>query len=144
MAVFEWIVVLLLVAVLLAGAARRVGAPYPAFLALGGAALAFVPGAPRLVLAPDLALALFVAPVLLDAAFDTSLRDLKDNWVPVAGLVLVAVGANTAAVAAIAHALVPGLPWAAAIALGPIVPPPAPAPPTPLPLHARPPHPTMT
>jgi len=47
MAVFEWIVVLLLAAVLLAGAARRVGAPYPAFLALGGAALAFVPGAPR-------------------------------------------------------------------------------------------------
>ncbi len=103
MAVFEWIVVLLLAAVLLAGAARRVGAPYPAFLALGGAALAFVPGAPRLVLEPDLALALFVAPVLLDAAYDTSLRDLKDNWVPVAALALVAVGATTAAVAVIAR-----------------------------------------
>src|SRR5713226_10525788 len=103
MAVFEWIVVLLLAAVLLAGAARRVGAPYPAFLALGGAALAFVPGAPRLVLAPDLALALFVAPVLLDAAFDTSLRDLKDNWLPVSTLVFIAVGVTTAAVAALAH-----------------------------------------
>ena len=114
MAVFEWIVILLLAAVLLSGAARRVGAPYPAFLALGGAALAFVPGAPRLVLAPDLALALFVAPVLLDAAYDASLRDLKDNWVPVAGLVLVAVGVTTAAVAVVAHWLVPGLPWAAA------------------------------
>jgi len=124
MLVFEWIVVLLLVAVLLAGAARRVGAPYPAFLALGGAALAFVPGAPRLVLDPGLALALFVAPVLLDAAYDTSLRDLKENWAPVAGLVLVAVGLTTAAVAVVAHALVPSLPWAAAIALGAIVAPP--------------------
>ncbi|HWG79443.1 MAG TPA: Na+/H+ antiporter [Stellaceae bacterium] len=124
MLVFEWIVVLLLVAVLLAGAARRVGAPYPAFLALGGAALAFVPGAPRFVLDPGLALALFVAPVLLDAAYDTSLRDLKDNWAPVASLVLVAVGLTTAAVAIVAHALVPGLPWAAAVALGAVVAPP--------------------
>ncbi len=144
MAVFEWIVVLLLAAVLLAGAARRVGAPYPAFLALGGAALAFVPGAPRLVLAPDLALALFVAPVLLDAAFDTSLRDLKDNWVPVAGLVLVAVGATTAAVAIIAHALVPGMPWAAAIALGAIVAPPDAAAATAVLRQVRPPQRIMT
>src|SRR5713226_4713511 len=124
MAVFEWIVVLLLAAVLLAGAARRVGAPYPAFLALGGAALAFVPGAPRLVLAPDLALALFVAPVLMDAAFDTSLRDLRNNWLPVSTLVFVAVGLTTACVAVVAHWLVPDLPWSAAIALGAIVAPP--------------------
>jgi len=32
--------------VILAAAARRVGAPYPVFLALGGALLAFLPGAP--------------------------------------------------------------------------------------------------
>ncbi len=34
-------------------------------------------GAPQVALEPDLALALFVAPVLLDAAYDTSLRDLE-------------------------------------------------------------------
>ena len=37
---------------------------------------------------------------------------------------IVAVGLTTAAVAVVAHALVPGLPWAAAIALGAIVAPP--------------------
>src|SRR4051794_39491871 len=36
------------------------GAPYPVFLALGGAALAFVPGAPRFTVPPEVALALFV------------------------------------------------------------------------------------
>src|SRR5215207_9287196 len=118
MVVFEWIVALLAVAVVLAGLARRVGAPYPAFLALGGAALAFVPGA------PTLTLALFVAPVLLDAAYDASLRDLKDNWAAVAGLVIGAVGVTTAAVAVVTHALVPGMPWAAAVALGAVVAPP--------------------
>jgi hypothetical protein len=43
MATFEWIIVLLLGAALLAALARRLGAPYPTFLALGGALLAFVP-----------------------------------------------------------------------------------------------------
>lgn len=120
----EQVLALFAAAVLLAAAARRVGAPYPVFLALGGALLAFVPGAPRLSLPPELVLALFVAPVLLDAAFDASLRDLRDNWAPVTGLVVVAVGLTTAAVAVVAHTLVPQMPWAAAIALGAIVAPP--------------------
>jgi hypothetical protein len=63
----EQIVAIFVVAVLLAAAARRVGAPYPVFLALGGAGLAFVPGVPALSLPADLVLALFVAPVLVDA-----------------------------------------------------------------------------
>src|SRR5437899_9794418 len=95
----EALIGLVVAAVVLAAAARRVGAPYPVFLALGGALLAFVPGVPRPTLPPELVLALFVAPVLLDAAYDTSLRDLRDNWLPVASLVIVAVGLTPAAVA---------------------------------------------
>src|SRR5436190_8104905 len=120
----EALIGLVLAAVILAAAARRVGAPYPVFLALGGAVLAFVPGAPSFTVRPELALALFVAPVLLDAAYDTSLRDLRDNWVPVTSLVVVAVGLTTIAVAIVARALVPALPWAPAIALGAVVAPP--------------------
>jgi monovalent cation/hydrogen antiporter len=115
---------LFLAAVVLAAGARRVGAPYPVFLAVGGALLAFVPGAPSFTIRPELSLALFVAPVLLDAAFDASLRDLRDNWAPVTGLVVCAVGVTTAAVAVVAHMLVPTMPWAAAIALGAVVAPP--------------------
>jgi len=123
MLIFEWILGVLLGAVLLSALARRIGVPYPALLALGGTLLAFIPGAPRVILEPELALALFVAPVLLDAAYDASPRDLKDNWLPVTSLVLIAVGLTTGAVALIAHALT-GMPWAAAIALGAIVAPP--------------------
>ena len=68
------------------------------FLALGGTILAFVRGAPSFTVLPELALALFVAPVLLDAAYDASPRDLKDNWAPVTGLVVFAVGLTTIAV----------------------------------------------
>ena len=124
MTTFEWLIGLLLGAVALSALARRIKVPYPTFLAIGGVLLAFVPSTPNWTLEPDLALALFVAPVLLDAAYDTSLRDLRDNWLPVSTLVFVAVGLTTAAVALLAHWLLPDMPWAAAIALGAIVAPP--------------------
>jgi CPA1 family monovalent cation:H+ antiporter len=129
---------------MLAAAARRVGAPYPAFLALGGAVLAFVPGGPSLSVPPELALALFVAPVLLDAAFDASPRDLKDNWVPLISLVVFAVGLTTIAVAWVAHWLMPAMPWAAAITLGAVVAPPDAAAATAVLRQLRPPHRILT
>jgi len=119
----EQMLVLFVAAVILAAAASPVGAPYPYFLH-SGACLGFLPGAPAFAVPPELALALFVAPVLLDAAYDTSVRDLRDNWAPVFGLVIFVVGFTTAAVAVVAHTLIPAIPWAAAIALGAIVAPP--------------------
>jgi CPA1 family monovalent cation:H+ antiporter len=144
MSELETLVGLVLAAVMLAAVARRVGAPYPAFLALGGAILAFVPGAPSFTVPPELALALFVAPVLLDAAYDASPRDLKDNWVPLTGLVVFAVGLTTIAVAGVARALMPGMPWAPAIALGAVVAPPDAAAATAVLRHLRPPHRILT
>jgi hypothetical protein len=121
---FEWIIGLLLAAVVLSALARRLSVPYPTFLAVGGALLTFVPASPSWTLDPKLALALFVAPVLLDAGFDTSLRDLRANWLPVSTLVIAAVGVTTAAVAVLVHSLLPDISWPAAIALGAIVAPP--------------------
>ena len=140
----EQLLVLFVAAVILAAAARRFGAPYPVFLALGGALLAFVPGAPSVSFPPELALALFVAPVLMDAAYDASLRDLRDNWAPVTGLVVFAVGFTTAAVAVVVHALVPTMPWAVAIALGAIVAPPDAVAATAVLRQLRPPHRLLT
>src|SRR5216117_2947392 len=114
----EQIIGLFIAAVILAAGACRVGAPYPVFLALGGALLAFLPGAPSFTVPPDLALALFIAPVLLDAAYDASPRDLKDNWAPITSLVVFAVVLTTAAVAVAARTLLPEMHWAPAIALG--------------------------
>ena len=124
MEIFEWVLLLLMAAVLLAGVARRLNLPYPSLLALGGTALALLPNAPELRLDPELILALFVAPALLDAAFDTSLRDLKRYWIPVMSLVFIAVGVTTFSVAWLIHFMVPEMPWAAAIAVGAIVAPP--------------------
>jgi monovalent cation/hydrogen antiporter len=140
----EQLLGLFVAAVILAAAARRVGAPYPVFLAVGGALLAFFPGAPAFTVPPELALALFVAPVLLDAAYDASLRNLRDNWLPVTSLVVFAVGFTTAAVAIVVHALVPAMPWAAAIALGAVVAPPSAVAATAVLRPLRPPHRLLT
>ena len=144
MGMLEQILGLFVAAVILAAGARRVGAPYPVFLALGGALLAFLPGAPSFSVPPELALALFVAPVLLDAAYDASLRDLRDNWVPVTSLVVFAVGFTSAAVAVVAHTLIPTVPWAAAIALGAVVAPPDAVAATAVLRQLRPPHRILT
>ncbi|MCU1348465.1 MAG: Na+/H+ antiporter, partial [Acidobacteria bacterium] len=140
MVVFEIVIGLLIGGAGLAALARRIATPYPALVALAGAGLALVPRAPTLVLDPELALALFVAPVLLDAAFDASPRDLRANWRTVASLALGAVALTVVVVALVARALVPGMPWAAAIALGAIVAPPDAAAATAVLKQLRPPH----
>jgi len=124
MEIFETVLALLAAATVLSSLARWLRVPYPTLLAVGGALLAFAPGGPRLELPPDLILALFVAPVLMDAAYDASLRDLRRNWAAVSSLALLAVALTTAAVAVTARLVVPDLPWPAAVALGALVAPP--------------------
>src|SRR6476469_8027136 len=140
MALFELVIALLLAGAVLAAVARRLNAPYPALLALAGAALALLPNAPNVTLDPELALTLLVAPVLLDAAFDSSPRDLKQNWRAVTSLALIAVGLTVVGVAVVARWIIPELPWAAAVALGAIVAPPDAAAATAVLRQLRPPH----
>ncbi|HEX4354166.1 MAG TPA: cation:proton antiporter [Polyangiales bacterium] len=140
MLIFEIVIALLLAGALLALWADKLGVPYPALLALAGAGLALIPGAPEVTLDPNLALALFVAPVLLDAAFDASPRDLRANLGPVSSLALLAVALTIVAVACVSRLAVPGMGWAAAIALGATVAPPDASAATAVLRRLRPPH----
>jgi CPA1 family monovalent cation:H+ antiporter len=140
MIVFELALALLLFAALLSLWANRIGVPYPALLALGGAILALIPGTPEVRLDPELALALFVAPVLLDAAYDASPRDMRSNIGPIFNLAFSAVIVTTVAVAVVARWLMPQMPWAAAIVLGAIVSPPDASAATAVLRRLRPPH----
>lgn len=120
MALFENLILLLFIAALLLSGARRLGVPYPSLLAIAGMLVAVLPFAPSVQIDPHLALAIFIAPALLDAAYDTSPRDLRRLWLPLLVLAVGAVVATTAAVAGAGVAMA-GLPLAAAIALGAIV-----------------------
>jgi CPA1 family monovalent cation:H+ antiporter len=118
-------VILLLVAVIvLVTIARRVLIPYPIFLVLGGLALSLVPNLPVVRLDPDLVFLIFLPPILWSAAYFTSLRDFRANLRAITLLAVGLVLATTAAVAAVARLLIPGLGWPVAVALGAIVSPP--------------------
>ena len=117
-------ILLLAVVLALTTLARRLLIPYPILLVVGGLAIAMVPGLPPVRLHPDLVFLVFLPPILWSAAYFTSLREFRQNLRPISLLAVGLVLATTAAVAAVARLIVPGLPWPAALALGAIVSPP--------------------
>ena len=118
------VVVLLAFVAALAFAARRIGVPFPVLMVLGGLAIGFVPGLPKVELEPDLVLLLFLPPILFAAGYQTSPREL---WRRRGLLTLLALGLvliTTFAVAIVVTWLDPSVPFLAAVALGAIVSPP--------------------
>src|SRR6266487_1475355 len=95
--------------------------PYPILLVLGGLALGFVPGIPTISLPPDIVLVAILPPLLYSAAFYTSLRDLRENIVPISALAIGLVVATTVCIAVVAHTLIPGFGWGPAFVLGAVV-----------------------
>ena len=119
------IVLLLLLASMTLGVlARRIGIPYPIALTLGGLAMSFVPGLPDVRLNPDIVFAVFLPPILYRAALFERWHDFRAHLRPIGMLAVGLVIFTTVAVAVVLHAIVPGVPWAAAFILGAIVSPP--------------------
>jgi len=105
----------------LSALARRLNLPYPIVLVVGGALFGFVPGMRPVRLNPDVVLVVFLPPLLYAAAFFANLGDIRAN---LRGTMLVTIGlvlVTMAAVALVAHALIPGLPWEGAFVLGAVV-----------------------
>jgi NhaP-type Na+/H+ or K+/H+ antiporter len=120
MALFESTLTLVLIAIFLLQMSRSLTIPYPTLLALAGVIVAALPWAPAIEIDPQLAMALFIAPALLNASFEFPPQMLKRFWRPLLALAGMAVLVTTAAVAWVGVTLA-GLPLAAAIALGAIV-----------------------
>ncbi|MES2188150.1 MAG: Na+/H+ antiporter [Pseudomonadota bacterium] len=108
----------------LAVVAERLRIPVAVTLVLGGMLLAVIPAVPDLALEPELALALFLPPLLQLSAYRTDWQDFRSHLAPILLLAIGAVFFTAAVVAVVARLVVPSLPWWAAIALGAIVAPP--------------------
>src|SRR5918912_4190195 len=111
----ELLIAGLLVAIAgLSALARQLSVPYPIVLVVGGAVFGFVPGLPEVKLDPDAVLVVFLPPLLYGSSIFSNFGDLRANLraltLSTVGLVL----ATMCAVAWVAHALIPGLPWDAA------------------------------
>jgi monovalent cation/hydrogen antiporter len=105
---------------------ERFGLPPPVLMTLLGIVLAVLPFVPNVNVPPGIVLPLLLPPLLYAAVQRTSWRQFAASWQPIFLLAVALVFVTTAAVAAVAHALVPGLPLAAAVAMGALVAPPDP------------------
>ena len=117
----ELVVALLIVSIPIIALARRIGIPYPVVLIITGLVLGFVPGLPRIELPPDLILVLFLPPLLYWESVTAPTDEMRTNaawiWPMALGLIV----ATTIGVGVTAHAIIPGMGWAVAFALGAIV-----------------------
>ena len=124
MSQIETLLALLLATCLIALAAKRLDQPYPLTLLLGGIALAYLPGAPDVLLDPEIVFFVFLPPILAEAAFFTSWRDFWLWKRPIFLLAFGLVAATSATVAAVCVLMISGMTWASGFVLGAIVSPP--------------------
>ena len=114
----QFILVLLIAAVVLVRVADVVHVPAPIVLVIGGLAIALIPGLPRIVLPPEVIFLVFLPPLVQAAGWYSSPQELRAVVGPLAVLAIGLVVVTAAVIAVVAHALVPGMSWAAAVVLG--------------------------
>jgi len=101
--------------------ARRLGTPYPIVMVIGGLLLGCIPGVPHVNLSPDLVFLVVLPPLLYVAAWTTSWRDFRYNFVSIFLLAFGLVGFTVAAVALVAPFVFAGFDWRLGFVLGAVV-----------------------
>ncbi|ADV83740.1 Na+/H+ antiporter [Terriglobus saanensis] len=112
---------LLAMMVIIAGFARRLNVSYPIVLVIAGLVVSFIPGVPRFPLAPDVVFLVFLPPLLFAAAWQTSLREFRQNIASISMLAIGLVAFTVWVVAETADRFIPELDWKAGFLLGAIV-----------------------
>ena len=103
---------------------QRVKVAYPIMLVLGGVAMSFIPGMPRFNINPDLIFLVFLPPILYDAAYNNSWKELW-RWRRIIGsFAFIVVFITALVVGFIANTFIPGFSVALGFLLGGIVSPP--------------------
>ncbi|OIJ68736.1 Na+/H+ antiporter [Streptomyces mangrovisoli] len=104
----------------------RFGLPSPVLMTLFGIVLAVLDFVPNVDIPPELILPALLPPLLYAAVRRTSWRQFAANRRPIFLLAVALVFVTTVCVAFVANKIVPGMPVAAAVALGALVAPPDP------------------
>ena len=108
----------------LSAIAGKIKLPYPILLVSAGIAVGFIPGMPEIALNPEIVFLIFLPPLLYDAAFNISYKQLRSNLPTVTTLAIPLVFFTTTAVAACIYCLIPEMTWPIAFVLGAILSPP--------------------
>lgn len=105
---------LLIIAALVAVAARRLSLPYTVGLLIAGIAVAYGPWHPSFTVTKELVFSLFLPPLVFEAAFMIRWAELKRDLAPLVAMATLGVVASTAIVFFACHRLL-GWDWRAAL-----------------------------
>ncbi|HZK65341.1 MAG TPA: Na+/H+ antiporter [Puia sp.] len=121
---FTQYIALILVIVLLVLLARKLKVAYPIVLVLGGLVLSLIPGIPNISIKPEMIFIIFLPPLLYEAAWYTSWKELW-RWRRIIGsFAFLIVIVTSIVVAMVASSVIPGFSLALGFLLGGIVSPP--------------------
>jgi Na+/H+ antiporter len=104
-----------------AGAARRMGIPYPIMLVIAGLLLSIVPAIPHIGLSPDVIFLVFLPPLLYSAAWTLSWQEFMKNLVSIGWLAFGLVVFTVGTISYMAGFFLPDFDWKAGFLLGAVV-----------------------
>jgi len=104
--------------------AAKLKIAYPILLVVGGLVISFIPGLPRVKIDPNLIFFIFLPPLLFEAAWAISFKEMKKWWRIIGSFAFLVVFFTALSVALVTNYYIPGFTIALGFLLGGIVSPP--------------------
>ncbi|QKZ12579.1 Na+/H+ antiporter [Spirosoma sp. KUDC1026] len=104
--------------------ANKLRIAYPILLVVAGLFVSFMPGLPRVKINPDLIFFIFLPPLLFEASWNVSFKEMKKWWRMIGSFAFIVVFFTALSVAIAANHFIPGFTLALGFLLGGIVSPP--------------------
>jgi len=104
--------------------ATKLKVAYPILLVVAGLAISFIPGLPKIKINPDLIFFIFLPPLLFEAAWGISFKEMKKWWRIIGSFAFLVVFFTALSVALVTNHYIPGFSIALGFLLGGIVSPP--------------------
>ncbi|MEP6932261.1 MAG: Na+/H+ antiporter [Flavobacterium sp.] len=121
---FPFYLGLLLIILLLIMLAHKIKVAYPILLIVAGLVISFIPGVPLIVIEPDLIFFIFLPPLLYEAAWTVSWKEMWRSRRIITSFAFIVVFLSALSVALVANYIFPGFSLALGFLLGGIVSPP--------------------
>jgi Na+/H+ antiporter len=104
--------------------ATKLKVAYPVLLVLAGLAISFIPGLPKVQVDPDMIFFIFLPPLLFEASWTISFKEMKKWWRIIGSFAFLVVLFSAFTVAVLTNYFIPGFTLALGFLLGGIVSPP--------------------
>lgn len=119
-----FILALIAAIVLIEMLATKLKVAYPVLLVIAGLLISFIPSLPKVKVDPDMIFFIFLPPLLFEAAWSISFKEMKKWWRIIGSFAFLVVLFSALTVAVSAHFIIPGFTLALGFLLGGIVSPP--------------------